>query len=187
MEQKLSIVKNLRDKMQGAINSLNHSLNSLRAGRANTTLLDPIKVDAYGRQTLINQIGSISAPDAKTLAIQIWDKELVSHVEKAILNSSLGLIPNTEGQILKLNLPNLSEKRRKELVKKASEYSEKTKISVRNLRRKGLDSFKKQEKDRVIAKDELKNYSQEVQKVTDEFIDIVDNILKNKSKEIMSI
>jgi ribosome recycling factor len=119
MDRDSEILKNLRTKMEGTVSSLNHSLSGLRTGRASTALLDPIKVDAYGSDMFLNQIGSISAPDAKTLLIQIWDKGLVSSAEKAILNSGLGLTPNTEGQVIRLHLPNLSEERRKELVKKS--------------------------------------------------------------------
>ena len=173
--------------MEGSISSLSNSLSGLRTGRASTALLDPIKVEAYGSDMPMNQVASVSAPDAKTLLIQVWDKELVQSVEKAILNSGLGLTPNSEGQVIRLHIPNLSEERRKELVKKASEYGEQAKISIRNIRRGGIDVFKKQEKDKLISEDELKNYSQEVQKITDEFIAKIDEIISKKSKDIMSI
>ncbi len=166
---------------------MSNSLSGLRTGRASTALLDPIKVEAYGSEMPINQVGSVSAPDAKTLLVQVWDKELVQSAEKAILNSGLGLTPNSEGQVIRLHIPNLSEERRKELVKKANEYTEQAKISVRNIRRGGIDAFKKQEKDKLISEDELKNYSQEIQKITDEFIAKIDGILSKKSKDIMSI
>ncbi len=181
------ILNNLKEKMEGAISSLSNSLSGLRTGRASTALLDPIKVEAYGSKMPINQVGSVSAPDAKTLLVQVWDKELVQSAEKAILNSGLGLTPNSEGQVIRLHIPNLSEERRKELVKKANEYTEQAKISVRNIRRGGIDAFKKQEKDKLISEDELKNYSQEIQKITDEFIAKIDGILSKKSKDIMSI
>ncbi|RST69975.1 ribosome recycling factor [Candidatus Aquarickettsia rohweri] len=181
------ILNNLKEKMEGAISSLSNSLSGLRTGRASTALLDPIKVEAYGSEMPINQVGSVSAPDAKTLLVQVWDKELVQSAEKAILNSGLGLTPNSEGQVIRLHIPNLSEERRKELVKKANEYTEQAKISVRNIRRGGIDAFKKQEKDKLISEDELKNYSQEIQKITDEFIAKIDGILSKKSKDIMSI
>jgi ribosome recycling factor len=181
------ILDNLKEKMEGAISSLSNFLSGLRTGRASTALLDPIKVEAYGSEMPMNQVGSVSAPDAKTLLVQVWDKELVQSVEKAILNSGLGLTPNSEGQVIRLHIPNLSEERRKELVKKANEYAEQAKISVRNIRRGGIDAFKKQEKDKLISEDELKNYSQEIQKITDEFIVKIDGILSKKSKDIMSI
>jgi len=181
------ILNNLKEKMEGAISSLSNSLSGLRTGRASTALLDPIKVEAYGSEMPINQVGSVSAPDAKTLLVQVWDKELVQSAEKAILNSGLGLTPNSEGQVIRLHIPNLSEERRKELVKKANEYTEQAKISVRNIRRGGIDAFKKQEKDKLISEDELKNYSQEIQKITDAFIAKIDGILSKKSKDIMSI
>ncbi|MSO13892.1 ribosome recycling factor [Rickettsiales endosymbiont of Trichoplax sp. H2] len=181
------ILDNLKEKMEGAISSLSNSLSGLRTGRASTALLDPIKVEAYGSEMPMNQVGSVSAPDAKTLLVQVWDKELVQSAEKAILNSGLGLTPNSEGQVIRLHIPNLSEERRKELVKKANEYTEQAKISVRNIRRGGIDAFKKQEKDKLISEDELKNYSQEIQKITDEFIAKIDGILSKKSKDIMSI
>ena len=187
MDRDSEILKNLRTKMEGTISSLNHSLSGLRTGRASTALLDPIKVDAYGSDMFLNQIGSVSAPDAKTLLVQIWDKGLVSSAEKAILNSGLGLTPNTEGQVIRLHLPNLSEERRKELVKKANEYSEQAKVAIRNNRRGGIDEFKKQEKDKLISEDESKLYSQEIQKITDDFINRIDGILSIKSKDIMNI
>ena len=187
MNKDSEILKNLKNKMDGTISSLNHSLSGLRTGRASTALLDPIKVDAYGSDMFLNQIGSISAPDAKTLSIQIWDKGLVSSAEKAILNSGLGLTPNTEGQVIRLHIPNLNEERRRELVKKASEYSEQARVAIRNIRRGGIDEFKKQEKDKLISEDEFKLYSQEIQKITDDFISKIDGILNVKSKDIMSI
>ena len=181
------VLGNLREKMEGSISSLNNSLSGLRIGRASAALLDPIKVEAYGSDMPMNQVASVSAPDAKTLLIQVWDKELVQSTEKAILNSGLGLTPNSEGQVIRLHIPNLSEERRKEIVKKANEYAEQAKISVRNIRRIGIDAFKKQEKDKQISEDELKNYSQKVQKITDEFIAKIDEIISKKSKDIMSI
>ena len=187
MEHNLGILKDTKNKMQRAINVLNSSLSSIRTGRANPSLLHPLKVSAYGNEVLINQIASISAPDAKTLVIQIWDKELIPSVQKAILNSGLGLTANTEGQVLRLNIPNLSEERRKQLVKKVGEYSEQGKISIRNIRRNSIDLFKKQEKDKCISKDELKDYLQEVQKITSEFTSRIDNILESKSRDVMSI
>lgn len=187
MDKDSEILKNLKSKMESTVSSLNHSLSGLRTGRASTALLDPIKVNAYGSDMFLNQISSISAPDGKTLLIQIWDKYLVSSAEKAVLNSGLGITPNTEGQVIRLHIPNLSEERRKELVKKAGEYTECAKIAVRNIRRNCIDEFKKQEKDRLISEDEFKLYSQEIQKVTDTFISRIDVILNVKSKDIMSI
>ena len=135
MNKNLEILQNLEVKMKGSISSLNYMLNGLRTGRASTTLIDSIRVNAYGNDLSLHQVSSISTPNAKTLLIQIWDKGLIASVKESILNSGLGLVPNVEGQLVRLNLPNLSETRRKELVKKANEYSEKAKVAIRNSRR----------------------------------------------------
>jgi len=177
----------LISKMQGTIASLQHSFKGIRTNRVSTALLDPIQVHAYGNNVFLNQISSISALDVKTLAIQIWDKKLLSSAEKAILDSGLGLVPNTEGQIIKLYMPKLSNDRRKELVKKVSEYSEQARIGIRNNRRIAMDDYKSQEKNKLISKDQYRLYSQEIQKITDGFVEKINNITNIKSKEIMDI
>lgn len=185
MDEELEILPELKKKMEGSINTLKHSLSGLRTGRASTTLLEPIKVDVYGNMTPISHISSITAPETKVLMVQVWDKELIPNVEKAIVNSQLGLTPNTEGQVIKLFIPDLTEERRKELVKKAHAYGEQAKIAIRNVRRKGLDSYKKHEKEKLISENELKSYTEKIQKITDEYAKEVDTLLTNKSKDIL--
>ena len=187
MDKGLEIISELKNKMEGSISSLKNLLSGLRTGRASTALLEPIKVDAYGSTMPISQVGSVTVLDARTLMIQVWDKELAPNVEKAILNSGLGLTPNTEGQVMRLFIPDLTEERRKGLVKKANAYGEQARIAIRNIRRGGLDIYKKQEKEKVISEDELKLYTNEIQKITDEYIGKIDSLLNSKSKDIMSI
>ena len=185
MDEVLEILSELKKKMQGSINALKHSLSGLRTGRASTALLEPIKVDVYGNMTPISHISSITAPETKVLMVQVWDKELIPNVEKAIVNSQLGLTPNTEGQVIKLFIPDLTEERKKELVKKAHAYGEQAKIAIRNVRRKGLDNYKKHEKEKLISENELKSYTEKIQKITDEYVKEVDTLLTNKSKDIL--
>ena len=161
------IFSDLRKRMDGAIASLKHSLNGLRTGRASTALLDPIKVEAYGSLMPLNQVGTVNAPEPQMLSVQVWDAGMVNPVSTAITESGLGLNPIVEGQSIRIPLPNLSEERRKELSKKADEYGENAKISVRNIRRDGMDAFKKLEKDKDISEDELHTHSDQVQKITD--------------------
>ena len=187
MDKGLEIISELKNKMEGSISSLKNLLSGLRTGRASTALLEPIKVDAYGSTMPISQVGSVTVLDARTLMIQVWDKELAPNVEKAILNSGLGLTPNTEGQVMRLFIPDLTEERRRELVKKANAYGEQARIAIRNIRRGGLDIYKKQEKEKVISEDELKLYTNEIQKITDEYIGKIDSLLNSKSKDIMGI
>ncbi len=187
MDKGLEIISELKNKMEGSIGSLKNLLSGLRIGRASTALLEPIKVDAYGSTMPISQVGSVTVLDARTLMIQVWDKELAPNVEKAILNSGLGLTPNTEGQVMRLFIPNLTEERRGELVKKANTYGEQVRIAIRNIRRGGLDIYKKQEKEKVISEDELKLYIDKIQKITDEYIGKIDSLLNSKSKDIMGI
>ena len=186
-EQNLGIFSDITHKMESTLLSFNESLTSLSTGRANTNLLHPIKFEAYGTKTPINTACSITTPDSKTLLVQVWDKELVSDVEKAIINSNLGLVPNTKGQVIRLNVPTISKERRKNLVKKASEYSEQGKIAIRNIRRSSIELLKKQEKNKSISQDDLKNHLRDIQKITDKFISKIDSILSDKSRDIMTI
>lgn len=179
--------EDLKKRMDGAINALKHSLNGLRTGRASTALLEPIKVDAYGNYTPINQVGTISVPEPKLIVVQVWDSSLVRATEKAIQDAGLGLNPISDGQVIRVPLPDLSEQRRKELCKKAHEYSEQAKISVRNIRRDGMDELKKLEKDKELSEDESKSKSDELQKITDEFIKKIDATVVDKEKEIMQV
>lgn len=186
-EQRKTIFSDLIKRMEGALASLNHSLNGLRTGRASVNILDPIKVDVYGSDMPISQLATVSAPDARTLNIQVWDKSVVKEIEKAILNSGLGFNPIIDGQLIRIPIPNLSEERRKELVKKAHEYSEQSKISIRNIRRDGIDVFKKLEKSKDISEDELRDATEEIQKLTDKYVKNIDDILSEKSQEIINI
>ena len=186
-EQKKEIISDLTKRMEGAIASLKHSLSGLRAGRASVNILDPIKVELYGNDMPVSQLGTISTPDARTLSIQVWDKSAVKEVEKAILNSGLGFNPIVDGQLIRILIPNLSEDRRKELVKKANEYSEQSKISIRNVRRDGIDTFKKLEKAKDISEDELRDITEEIQKLTDKYVKNIDDTISQKSQEIINI
>jgi ribosome recycling factor len=173
--------------MQGAINALKHDLGSLRTGRASPALLDPIQVDAYGATMPIPQVATVSVPEPRLLSVQVWDRGLVSAVEKAIRESDLGLNPQTEGQVIRLRIPEMTEQRRKELVKVAHKYAEEARIAVRHVRRDGLDLLKKLEKDHAIGQDDEKRQAEQVQKATDEAIGEVDQVLAAKEKEIMHV
>jgi ribosome recycling factor len=177
----------VKRRMQGAINALKHDLGSLRTGRASPALLDPIHVDAYGATMTIPQVATVSVPEPRLLSVQVWDRGLVSAVEKAIRESDLGLNPQTEGQVIRLRIPEMTEQRRKELVKVAHKYAEEARIAVRHVRRDGLDLLKKLEKDHAIGQDDEKRQAEQVQKATDEAIAEVDQVLAAKEKEIMHV
>jgi ribosome recycling factor len=179
--------KILTEKMNKALDVLEKEYGGLRTGRASAHLLDPVVVEMYGSKMPLAQVGTISTPDAKTITVQVWDKGMVKTVEKAIADANLGLNPSSDGQLIRMNLPVLSEERRKELVKLAHKYGENTKIALRNIRRDGMDELKKMEKDNAISKDEHHHYADEVQKLTDEFIQKVDKLVEAKEKEIITI
>lgn len=187
MEDIKAINSDLERRMEGAIQNLKHALNGLRTGRVSTALLDPIKVEVYGDIMPINQLGTITSPDPKMLVVQVWDRAVAKDVEKAILNSSLGLNPIAEGQVIRVPIPDLSEQRRKELSKKASEYGEGAKIAIRNVRRDVMDNLKKSEKAKEISEDELHTYSENVQKFTDKYIKKIDETVQEKTRDIMAI
>ena len=177
----------IKRRMAGAVDALKHDFGGLRTGRASATLLEPIMVDAYGASMPINQVASVTVPEPRLLQISVWDRGLVTAVEKAIRASSLGLNPNTEGQVIRLRMPDLTQDRRKELVKVAHQYTEKARVAVRNVRRDGMDHLKALEKDHLISEDEHKKKTDEVQKMTDETIKEVDAALKHKEAEIMQV
>ncbi len=177
----------LKRRMQSAVATLKHEFGGLRTGRASASLVEPIHVDAYGQSTPLNQVATISVPEARLISIQVWDKALVGAVERAIRDSNLGLSPNTEGQTLRLRTPELNEQRRKELVKVAHKYAEESRVSVRHVRRDGLDVLKRLLKDHAIPEDDEKRHEAEVQKATDEVIQEIDALLAAKEKEIMQI
>ena len=179
--------KELTDKMEKALAVLEKDLSGLRTGRASINLLDPVVVEAYGSRMPISQVGTVSTPDAKTISVQVWDKSMVKTVEKAIADANLGLNPSSDGQLIRVILPAISGERRKELVKLAAKYGENSKIALRNIRREGMDQLKKMEKDNNLSKDEHHNASEEIQKLTDNFIAKVDGIVQAREKEILTI
>ncbi|WAJ30874.1 ribosome recycling factor [Antarcticirhabdus aurantiaca] len=180
-------IKELQRRMDGAINSFKSDLAGLRTGRASPNLLDPIMVDAYGSSMPLNQVANITVPEARMVAVTVWDKQMVGKVERAIRESSLGLNPITDGQTLRIPLPELNEQRRKELVKVAHQYGESARVAARHVRRDGMDSLKKMEKDGDIGQDESRQMSDKVQKMTDDTIAEIDKLLSAKEGEIMQV
>ena len=177
----------LNNKMEKAITHLEKEFQSIRTSRANLNMLDNIFVEAYGGKTLLNQLSNISVPDSSTLSIQIWDANLIKNIEKALLDSNLGINPQIDGSLIKLPIPKLSEERRCELSKVASQYAESSKVVIRNIRREFLDLKKNQKKNSKISEDELKTSSNEVQKITDNYINKIDIILESKKKDIVKV
>jgi ribosome recycling factor len=177
----------LKRRMQGAVGALQHELGGLRTGRASISMLEPVQVDAYGTHMPINQLATISVPEPRLLSVQVWDRSMVHAVEKAIIASNLGLTPATEGQVIRLRIPELNEDRRKELVKVAHKYAEAARVAVRHVRRDGLDVLKKLEKDHKISQDDEKRQSADVQKATDGVISEIDQLLANKEREILTV
>ena len=180
-------INEVKRRMQGAIQSLKHELGGLRTGRAAASMLDPVQVDAYGTHMPLNQVATISVPEPRLLSVQVWDKSMVKAVEKAIVDSNLGLSPATEGQVLRLRIPELNEERRKELVKVAHKYAEAAKVAVRHVRRDGMDTIKKLEKNHEISEDDQKRMDGDVQKATDAVISEIDQMLAGKEKEILTV
>ena len=176
----------LQRRMHGAVESLKHDLGGLRTGRASITLLEPVHVEVYGSNMPLNQVATISAPEPRMLTVQVWDRSNVGVVEKAIRSAGLGLNPVTEGQNIRLPIPDLTEERRKELAKLAGQYAEKAKIAVRNVRRDGMDLLKQDEKKNLISEDERKRLETEVQKITDDTIKDIDATTQAKEKEILT-
>jgi ribosome recycling factor len=175
----------LQRRMHGAVDALKHDLGGLRTGRASTTLLDPVNVEVYGSHMPINQVATVSVPEPRLLSVQVWDRSNISAVEKAIRSAGLGLNPVTDGQNIRLPIPDLTEERRKELAKLAGQYAEKAKIAVRNVRRDGMDALKTDEKKHEISEDDRKRRETEVQKMTDETIAEIDAAAAAKEKEIL--
>lgn len=190
MSEKINISALKKDttrRMEGAVEVLHQEFSGLRTGRAATSLLDPIVVHAYGSDMPMNQVGTVSVPEPRMLSVQVWDKGLVSSVEKAIMESGLGLNPSSDGQLVRIPIPALTEERRQELTKVAAKYAEETRISVRNVRRHAMDGLKAAEKDGDISQDEHHEFADEVQKLTDEFVKKIDEALKHKEQEIMQV
>jgi ribosome recycling factor len=180
-------ISDIKRRMQGAIAALKHELGGLRTGRASASLIEPVQVEAYGQSMPLNQVATISVPEARMLSVQVWDKSMVGPVDKAIRSSDLGLSPVVEGQILRIRIPELNEQRRKEMVKVAHKYAEEARVAVRHVRRDGLDALKKALKDKVISEDDEKRHETEVQKATDQFVGEIDQALVTKEKEIMQV
>lgn len=175
------------EKMEKSLEALKIDFAGLRAGRAHAGLLDGILVEAYGNMTPINQVGTVGVPDARTLSVSVWDKGLAKSVEKALRESDLGLNPMSDGQLIRIPIPPLSEERRKELVRIAGKYAEQCKVAIRNIRRDAMDGVKKLKKDALISEDEEKKYNNDIQKWTDDAIKKVDEQVANKEKDIMQV
>jgi ribosome recycling factor len=174
-------------RMEGAVEALHKEFGGLRTGRASTSLLEPVTVEAYGQAMPLNQVGTVGVPEPRMLTVQVWDKGMVKAVEKAIMDAGLGLNPQADGQMVRIPIPPLNEERRKELAKVAGKYSEEARIAVRNVRRHAMDELKKAEKDGGISEDEHRQYSDEVQKLTDGFVKQIDDALSHKEAEIMQV
>ena len=177
----------LKRRMQGSLQTLKHELGGLRTGRASASLIEPVEVEAYGQRMSITSVATISVPESRMLSVQVWDKSMVGAVEKAIRDSNLGLSPTTEGQILRIRIPELNEQRRKEMVKIAHRYTEEAKVAVRHVRRDGIDTLKKLLKDKDISEDDQKRLEVDVQKATDQFVGEIDQTLAVKEAEIMQV
>jgi ribosome recycling factor len=180
-------LSDVKRRMQGAVQAFRHDLASLRTGRASPALLDPIQVDAYGATMPINQVATVSVPEPRLISVQVWDRGMVAAVEKAIRESDLGLNPQTEGQVIRLRIPEMTEQRRKEMVKVAHKYAEDARIAVRHVRRDGLDHLKKLAKDSEISEDDQTRDADQVQKATDQTIAEIDQLLASKEKEILQV
>ena len=179
--------KNYSSKMDKSIQSLKKDISTLRTGRANTNMLDTIRVDVYGQLMPIDQVGTISVPEARLISIQVWDKANISLIESAIQKSELGINPQTDGQIIRLRIPDLTEERRKDLIKILKNMGEKGKVAIRNIRREANEDLKKRLKEKIISEDDNKNFEKNIQKLTDLNIENIDKILSEKEKEIIQI
>lgn len=181
------LLENLRKKMNSSFDSLLKDFGGLRTGRASVTILDNIMVEAYGNVVPLQQVGTVGAPEARLLTVQVWDSSLIKPTEIAIRNSPIGLSPVVDGSLIRIAVPDLSEERRKEICKLAGKYSEQARIAIRNIRRDGMEDIKKQEKNKEITEDIHKKLADDIQKLTDEFIKKIDTSLSVKEKEIMKV
>ena len=180
-------LEDLKRRMEGAVKVLKEEFAGLRTGRASTSLLEPVQVNAYGGKMPLNQVAAITVPEPRLLSVQVWDQSLVPAVEKAIRESGLGLNPQTQGNVIRVPIPELSAERRKELSRVAHQYAEKARVAVRNVRRDGMDALKKMEKEHAIGEDEARRLADDVQKLTDKFIKQIDDLLEKKDAEIMQV
>ena len=179
--------KNYSNKMDKSIQSLKKDISTLRTGRASVNMLDTIKIDVYGQLMPIEQLGTVSVPEARLISIQVWDKSNISSIESAIQKSELGINPQIDGQIIRLRIPDLTEERRKDLIKILKNMGEKSRVSIRNIRREANEELKKKLKDKTISEDQSKNYEKNIQKLTDTNIENIEKILSIKEKEIIQI
>lgn len=175
------------DKMEKSVDAFKKELAKVRTGRASLSILDGIVVDAYGSSMPLNQVGSITIPESRMIVIQPWDPQMLPAIEKAILKSSLGLNPIGDGKVIRLNIPQLTEERRKELVKSVKKVAEEFRVAIRNIRREAIEILKKQKKDKEISEDELFKFQDEAQSETDLYIKIIDEVTANKEKEVMEV
>ena len=175
------------EKMDKTLNNLKKEYLGLRTGRASASLLEPVSVDAYGAKVPINQIANISVPESRLITVQVWDETLIQSIEKAIRNAELGLNPMIEGNNIRVPIPELSQERRVEIVKVASKYSEEAKITVRNIRRDAMDKIKDEEKQKAISKDDSFQFSEKIQKLTDKYIEKIENTFQDKEKDILKV
>ena len=175
------------EKMDKTLNNLKKEYLGLRTGRASATLLEPVFVEAYGGKVPLNQVGNISVPESRLITVQVWDESLIQSVEKAIRNSELGLNPMIEGNNIRIPIPELSQERRIEIVKVASKYSEEAKITIRNIRRDAMDKIKDEEKHKSISKDDSFQFSEKIQKLTDKYVEKIENIFQEKEKDILKV
>lgn len=182
-----SIKKDLERRMSGAIEVLHKEFGGLRTGRASVSLLEPVQVMAYGSPMPLNQVGSVSVPEPRMLSVQVWDKSMVGAVEKAIRDAGLGLNPAADGTLVRIPIPPLNEERRQELTKVAGKYAEEARVSVRNVRRHGMDTLKNLEKEGEISQDQQKGWEKNVQEITDQYIKEIDEALETKEAEIMQV
>lgn len=181
------VIDDMKSQMEKTVGDLRREYQKIRTGRATTALLDDVKVDYYGNPSSLSQVATLAVPEPRTITISPWEAKMIGPIEKAILNANLGLTPGNDGKLIRLNLPPLTEERRKEIVKGLKKMDEEHKVAVRNLRRKAIDDLKKLEKDKAISEDDLKKHEKEVQTVTDAFIAKLDEILHHKEKEVMEV
>ena len=182
-----ALLKDLRRRMDGAVEVLRKEFGGLRTGRASASLLEPVTVAAYGGTLPINQVANVSVPEPRTITVQVWDRAMVKAVDKAIREAGLGLNPQTEGQVIRVPIPDLNEERRRELTRVTAKYAEQARVSVRNVRRDGVDLLRRREKDADISQDQQRKLQQDVQHLTDEYIRRIDDALAQKDREILQV
>lgn len=182
-----ALLKDIKRRMDGALEALRKEFGGLRTGRASASLLEPVMVNAYGNNMPLNQLANINVPEPRMITVNVWDRGMVKAVDKAIREAGLGLNPQTEGQTIRVPIPDLNEERRRELTKVAAKYAEAARVSIRNVRRDGIETLRKQEKDGEISQDEQKKLERDIQNLTDEHIKSVDDTLAHKDKEILQV